>query len=147
MKKKNQQINIFNDLNNALPLTNKAIKAIPLVIFKHYKIYSYSINIVAVRDETLRKMKNEHFNKNLYTDVISFLLEKNSNFIEGEIYICPKIIKENAHRYSNTFNKEFARVVIHGILHLLGYEDETEEEKKRMHNRENEFLKELNYDN
>lgn len=147
MKKRNQQINILNDLDNNLPLKNKALKKIILVILEYYKICVYNINLVTVEAETLRKMKNKHFNKNLYTDVISFLLEKNSNFLEGEIYISPKIINENAHRYSSTFNKEFARVVIHGMLHLLGYKDKTDEEKKEMRNREDRFLKKLNYDN
>ena len=147
MKKANQQINILNELSSDLPLKNKAIKTIVVVILEHYKIYSYSINVVAVGDETLRKMKKKYFNKNLYTDVISFLLEKNSNFIEGEVYICPKVIKVNAPEYASSFKKEFARVVIHGILHLLGYEDETDEQKKEMRNTENKFLKELNYDN
>ena len=147
MNKNNQQIKVFNDIKINLPLNNKLIKTIVLVILKYYKIHSYDINIVVISDENIREMKKKYFDIDLYTDVISFLLEKNDNFIEGEIYVCPTIIKGNAPKYESSYKIEFARIITHGILHLLGYEDDTDEQKKEMRKLENKFLKELKYGN
>ena len=60
--------------------------------------------------------------------------------IEGEIYISIDDVKENAKIYSESFENEFKRVIIHGGLHLMGFDDSTEDEKQTMKNLENIFL-------
>ena len=60
--------------------------------------------------------------------------------MEGEIYISIDDVKENAKDYSNSFNEEFSRVLIHGILHLTGYEDDSKEKKQIMRNLEDKYL-------
>jgi len=146
MKKTEQVVNILNDIDADLPLNNKSIKEILFLVWDNYNILSCNINIVTISDKDIKSMKNEYFNMDFYTDVISFLLEKTENFIEGEIYICPTIIEENAPNYDSSYKKEFSRIIIHGALHLLGYEDNTNELKQEMRDLENKFLKELKYD-
>ncbi|MEA1986735.1 MAG: rRNA maturation RNase YbeY [Candidatus Marinimicrobia bacterium] len=146
MEIEKQEIEVYNDLEIELPIAHIAIRKIILSTLNFYKKTSCKINIIAVDDKELKKMKNEYFNKNLFTDVISFLLEDYENYIEGEVYLSPTIIKRNAIDYEQSFMNEFARVVIHGVLHLLGFEDDTKESKTEMTNLENKFLRELNYD-
>ena len=75
-----------------------------------------------------------------YTDVISFDDSKN-DVLSGNIAISPEIVSENAKNYSVAFNNELNRVMIHGVLHFMGYGDSNEEEIKTMRNKENEALK------
>ena len=70
------------------------------------------------------------FNKNKFTDVITFNLEEEGKLIEGEIYISFERIKENATLYKQEIEEEFERIIIHGLLHLLGYKDKTKNEKE-----------------
>ena len=86
-------------------------------------------------------MKIQFFNKNHFTDVIAFRLNSyEEKEIEGEIYISLTRAKENAKIYEEPYEKEVARLIIHGCLHLLGYSDETKNEKQIMTNLENVFL-------
>ena len=86
-------------------------------------------------------MKKDFFKKNQFTDVIAFRLNSyEEKEIEGEIYISLPRAKENAKIYEEPYEKEVARLIIHGCLHLLGYSDETKNEKQIMTNLENVFL-------
>jgi len=62
--------------------------------------------------------------------------------IDGEIYISIDDVKENSKKYSQTFNNEFKRVIIHGILHLLGFKDDSVKKKNIMNKLENKYIKE-----
>ena len=74
-----------------------------------------------------------------FTDVIAFNLEEDP--FEGEIYISYQRVKDNASDYNQTFDNEMKRVLIHGLLHLCGLRDSTDNEKKRMTSMENIFIK------
>ena len=77
-----------------------------------------------------------------YTDVISFDDSDNNNAVlSGNIAISPEVVSENAENYSVTFKNELNRVMIHGVLHFMGYNDSSEEEIKTMRVKENEALK------
>ena len=78
---------------------------------------------------------------NYFTDVISFNYNK-KDVIYGDIYISVDSVKRNAEKYNQEFIKEFKRVIIHGVLHLNGYVDNTKEERKIMEKKENFYLSE-----
>tara|TARA_B000000475_G_C15916311_1_gene414683 strand:+ start:142 stop:426 length:285 start_codon:yes stop_codon:yes gene_type:complete len=92
-------------------------------------------------------MKNEYFNQDLYTDVIAFNLNDSSEDLEGEIYISFEAIKINSDLYKTNINNELQRIVIHGTLHLIGYEDNTKEKKDEMTKMEDFFLSNFNHFN
>ena len=76
-----------------------------------------------------------------YTDIITFDYEEKKNLsIEGEIYISVDRVKENAATYQKSFEQELFRVIIHGVLHLLGYHDKTVQEQKEMRKKEEACL-------
>ena len=99
-----------------------------------------SINLILTDDEFLRKMKKKYFDQDVYTDVISFNLEGPNENIEGEIYISMDRIIENAKSLKSSIDMEFKRIIIHGILHLIGYDDKTNYQKENMTKLENKYL-------
>jgi len=100
------------------------------------------INIIFCSDEHLLKMNVEHLNHNFYTDIITFDYCE-ENIISGDLFISKNRVEENAKSFEVSFSDEINRVIIHGVLHLLGYNDKTDEEKKQMRNKENFYLDKL----
>ena len=94
------------------------------------------INYIFCDDESLHKINVEFLQHDTYTDIISFDYSL-GKMINGDIYISVDRVKENAEKYNATFADEMHRVMIHGILHYVGYKDKTEDEKKEMRNKEN----------
>ena len=116
-------------------------------VLTHYDLKSFDINLIFTSDIYVSNLKKEFFSKNQWTDVIAFPMHtKNEKFVEGEIYISMPTAKENAKRYKQSYGKELARLVIHGSLHLLGIEDDTNEKKEKMINIEEHFLKEISWE-
>tara|TARA_B100001778_G_scaffold154216_1_gene126681 strand:+ start:202 stop:648 length:447 start_codon:yes stop_codon:yes gene_type:complete len=116
-------------------------------VLTHYDLKSFDVNLIFTSDIYVSNLKKEFFSKNQWTDVIAFPMHtKNEKFVEGEIYISMPTAKENAKRYKQSYGKELARLVIHGSLHLLGIEDDTNEKKEKMINIEEHFLKEISWE-
>ena len=107
-----------------------------------------NIALVFGNDDLLNSLKKEFFNKDHLTDVIAFRLndyaEKN---VEGEIYISVPRAKENAKLFKEPFAKEVSRLIIHGGLHLLNYDDGTKEDKDTMTRKEEAYLKQCPWQN
>jgi len=103
----------------------------------------YHINIIFTSDVYVSDLKKEYFLKDQWTDVIAFPLENTAEFIEGEIYISIPTAKKNAISYQEPYEKELVRLIIHGSLHLLGIEDKSKEQKKKMNSLEEVFLNQV----
>ena len=99
-----------------------------------------SITFIFSNDDKLRKLKKEYFGEDVFTDTISFNLEEESDPIEGEVYISLERVSENAHTFQQDFITEYKRIIIHGCLHLLGYNDELPEDKTKMTELEEKYL-------
>ena len=100
------------------------------------------INFIFCNDDYLQKINEKHLQHTDLTDVITFDYSQRKKLI-GDIYISIERVKENASKFDTTFKGEIARVMIHGILHLIGYDDKSKTEKKRMREMENKFLKKV----
>ena len=99
-----------------------------------------TISIILSNDDKLLQLKKHFFKKDMLTDVITFNLEENGDPIEGEIYISLNRVSENAMEYKQDPDRELKRVIIHGVLHLLDYDDQTPEGKKTMTRLEDHYL-------
>ena len=122
---------------------NKAENIIKYVLVQE-GISISEITLVFGGKELLRSLKKEFFDLNVTTDVIAFRLnEYQEKNIDGEIYICLPVAKENAELYKEPYETEVARLIIHGGLHLIGYDDSTEEDRNAMRKLENKYLEEL----
>lgn len=79
-------------------------------------------------DEELHAINVSHLNHDTFTDIITFDLSDNEGIIDGEIYLSIDRIKENAKQFRVDFMHEYVRVVSHGLFHLMGYGDKSEDE-------------------
>ena len=106
------------------------------------------ILVIITSDEILSDLKKEFFNKEHLTDVISFRInDYNEEEVEGEIYISIPQVERNARKFDQSFSRELSRIIIHGSLHLLNYDDSTIDSKITMTEKENYFLKKTNWKN
>ena len=99
-----------------------------------------NISIILTNDKKLLQLKNKYFQQDVLTDVITFNLEEDGDPIDGEIYISLNRVSENAREFKQDTDRELKRVIIHGCLHLLGYDDQTSEGKKTMTRMEDHYL-------
>lgn len=97
------------------------------------------INYIFCSKKYLKKMNNDYLSKNYETDVISFDFSKN-NKISGDIYISSETVKKNSIIFNICFNNELKRVMVHGLLHLLNYNDKSKQELKIMREKENFYI-------
>lgn len=98
------------------------------------------ISFIITTDNKLNELKKRFFNEDLLTDVISFNLEEEGDPIEGEIYISLDRIIDNAKIFNQEILMELKRIIIHGLLHLIGYNDQSKKEKSRMTKLENYYI-------
>ena len=90
-----------------------------------------------------RKKHTKYLNHNYLTDIITFDYSEKTK-ISGELFISIDRVRDNAHAFETKSENEFARVVIHGVLHLFGYKDKTKREKHQMRKKEDYYLSILN---
>jgi len=99
-----------------------------------------NINYIFCEDNYLLKINQKHLNHSTFTDIITFDYSE-GQVISGDIFISTERVKDNANIFNKTFQEELLRVMAHGILHLLGYNDKTKEEVIVMRNKEEEKIK------
>ena len=127
-------------IQEKIEINNEWIIAVWKKVLSDKKILDGVVTIIMSDDETLRKFKLNFFKQDVLTDVIAFNLEDKGEPIEGEIYISLNRVKENAKEFNEELIDELKRVIIHGCLHLIGYDDDTSQEKKQMTSLENRYL-------
>lgn len=114
-------------------------KWIQNVISEHqYKLID--LNYIFCSDEYLLKINQEYLAHDYYTDIITFDNSENEAEIEADLFISIDRVQDNSNQNESTFDDELHRVMIHGVLHLLGFGDKTEEEIKEMRQKENDCL-------
>ncbi|MBC7654808.1 MAG: rRNA maturation RNase YbeY [Oligoflexus sp.] len=103
-----------------------------------------SINFILCSDQYLLNINQQYLNHDTYTDIITFDNSEINKHIQSDIFISIERIKENSKAYKVTIDTELHRIMIHGILHLLGYKDKSTKDKKLMTIKENEYLAKRN---
>jgi rRNA maturation RNase YbeY len=97
------------------------------------------INYIFCSDVYLHKMNVDHLNHDTFTDIITFNYCED-DVVNADVFISIDRVKENAETFKCTFEKELNRVMIHGVLHLLGYDDKSEDLKQTMRAKEDFYL-------
>ncbi|WP_346855982.1 rRNA maturation RNase YbeY [uncultured Draconibacterium sp.] len=127
-------VNFFKDtlVNRVKFLINKEIKELG------------TISVIFCSDKYLLEINKQYLDHHYYTDIITFDYVE-ENVISGDLFISLDRINENANEYLTTFIRELYRVVFHGVLHLIGYNDKTDKEQEEMTEKENYYLGEVDF--
>lgn len=98
-----------------------------------------AINYIFCSDEHLLSINKQYLNHDYYTDIITFDYTEDKR-VSGDIFISIDRVKDNALEFKTSFEQELHRVMIHGILHLMGYKDKSKADEKLMREKENKAL-------
>lgn len=98
------------------------------------------LNFIFCSDEYLRIINDQYLNHNFFTDIVTFDNSDQKGIIEGDIFISIDRVKENAASFQSGFTQELNRVIIHGVLHLVGYSDKSARQKTVMRRKEDAYL-------
>ena len=131
-------IQFFFENIDEIPISTATISWLEDVIKTENKKLG-EINYILCDDEYLLKVNQDFLDHDYYTDIITFDYVKGKT-ISGDIFVSLPRILDNASTLSQNFESEFNRVLAHGILHLCGYKDKTEEEKIQMRAKEDFYI-------
>lgn len=98
------------------------------------------LNYILTNDNILVQLNKEYLRHFTLTDIITFDLSEKERELSGDIYISVDRARENAREFKVTLNNEISRLMIHGILHLMGYKDKSREERELMRQKEEFYL-------
>ena len=98
------------------------------------------VNFIFCSDEFLHKLNVNYLGHDTYTDIITFDMSDIENVIAGEVFISIERARENARKFGHPALQEVRRLMVHGVLHLIGYLDKKQEDKKLMTSKEDYYL-------
>ncbi len=133
-------VNYFSEkVNFQLQGSRKTSNWVKRAISKEGKELS-CLTIIFCSDRYLSQINERFLKHKTLTDIITFDYSEETNLIEGDIFISVPRVRENAKKYKQDFDLELHRVIIHGVLHLLGYGDKTASQKSKMREKEDAYL-------
>lgn len=133
--------NIDVEIHSKPALTKTLVKTIVNEFSKIKKFHFSYLEISFVTKEIIREINKEHLNHDYPTDIITFEYDRDEDGkIDAELLICSEIAEENAEEFGVSVESELLRLIVHGILHLTGYDDTTDEKKKIMKSEEDHLV-------
>ncbi|HEX7356508.1 MAG TPA: rRNA maturation RNase YbeY [Ignavibacteriaceae bacterium] len=121
-------------------ISKKNIHSLTSNLAKELNFTISSLEINFISGHKIYEINKKHLKHYYTTDIITFNYSNNSKEIDGEIFISLDDALENSKKFKVSYSEEIVRLVIHGILHLLGYDDQKSSDKKIMKRLENELL-------
>lgn len=131
----------YDETNYRLRKAKECLRFIEKVI-RSEKMLTGDLSFIITSDKKILEINRKFLNHNYYTDVIAFGYNK-GKVINGEIYISIDTVKINADNYKVSLRSEVVRNMIHGTLHLCGYEDKSKSEKSVMKKIEEKYLRDI----
>ena len=133
------QINFFSeDISFELSNHQKHVDWI-FSFIHHFNFQCGELSFIYCSDEHLLKMNKEHLRHDYYTDIITFNYVADT-VLNGDIFISIDRVMDNSKSFNTNFADELRRVMAHGVLHLIGFNDKSDEEQKKMTEAENVCL-------
>jgi rRNA maturation RNase YbeY len=139
------EINYFSDEIEFHFNDSKSFSLLLQKIIRDHRFELGALNIIFCSDEKLLEMNISYLNHDYYTDILTFPME--SEPLSGDLYISIDRVKENALNNNVDFKDELYRVIIHGVLHLVGYMDKSDSEIAVIRNMESKYLKIFGFSN
>ena len=137
------EIAIANE-QESLEVSESRLKDAIRAIFADAKITQATVSIAIVDDATMHDLNRRFLEHDYPTDVLSFVLEQSEAMLDGEIIVSADYALRSAHEYRWSADDELLLYVIHGALHLVGYDDQDAESKSEMQERERHYLGKFN---
>ena len=109
-------------------------------VIEHFHKKTGDIAFIFCSDKEILRINQTYLNHDYYTDIITFDYSEGDT-LSSDLFISLETVKTNSEKFKTLYEEELRRVMIHGILHLCGYEDKTSEEKKIMRTKESEALR------
>ncbi len=145
MPQEKPDIQLFNKSGKELPIDLDTIQVAVSLLAKHESCVFSILEVVYVNENEIAEINQEYLDRDYVTDIISFRYDEDSDYkdIEGTLFCCAQRIYEQALEYNLDSDMEFKRILVHGLLHLCGYEDDSPETKEEMTQREDFYLAKL----
>lgn len=136
-------IYIENEVADKVKINSQILKKLSSLVFVSESFNVGMVTYIFTDDNSLSSLKKKFFGLDVFTDVMAFNLEDENNELEGEVYISFDRVKDNSKAFNVDLEQEFKRVIIHGTLHLVGYEDKSSKEKNIMTKLENKYINQV----
>ena len=136
------EINIFNKALN-LKIEDSKVRELALLVLNEACYKKINLNFIFCNNQTLNDFKLKYFNDDALTDIMTFPI-RNDSELEAEIYISHEMASQNAKEFKVSLNNEMSRLIVHGILHLIGFNDTTKEKKKEMFEKQEQVISNFN---
>lgn len=134
-------IQIFNESDCDIPLKEANYGNIISLIAEEEQCSFQFIEVVYVDEDEIVRLNKEHLDRDYITDIITFRYDnEEKNGIEGTLFCCAPRLLEQAEEFDESPEREFLRIYIHGLLHLVGYKDQSAQQKKEMTAKEETYL-------
>jgi len=133
------KIDIYN-INNKFTIDRDRIKNLLNLVFMREQHDYGNVSIIFVGHDYIADLNQKYLDKQETTDVLSFSLSEDTKAIDGEIYVDLDTVAINAETYKVTFEQEALRMVVHGLLHLMGYDDGDDVSREMMTIKEDHYL-------
>ncbi|MCF8240265.1 MAG: rRNA maturation RNase YbeY [Melioribacteraceae bacterium] len=133
--------NVYTSVDKRFTLNRIRIHSLISALIKHLSFRIDTLVINFVSQEKIFEINSEYLSHFYTTDIITFNYSGKNNNLDAEIFISYIDAQENANKYNCSFNSEIIRLIIHGILHLLGYDDTDQKKKAIMKRKEDELVK------
>lgn len=141
---------IYNESGYDIPISHTDVEALSELISENESCSFGLIEVVYVDENAILETNRNYLKHNYVTDIITFPYQDSvdesavtgGQTLDGTLFCCAQRIAEQAEELGEKIENEFRRVFIHGLLHLVGYNDKTDEEQMTMRERENFYLKE-----
>lgn len=135
-------IQVFNQTELSIPVKETLYPDIAKIIADKEDCSFKFVEVVYVGEDEIIQINKEHLDRDYVTDIITFRYDEpdSDSGIEGTLFCCAPRIEEQAEEFQESTEREFLRIYIHGLLHLAGYDDQSDEEKKQMTDKENHYL-------
>jgi probable rRNA maturation factor len=121
----------------------KKVKEWAQKILKQLGLERKELSILLVDDEEIKRLNSQYLGRKRPTNVIAFPMDGPNEHLLGDIVISTERAQKEAEKLNLPFEEHLARLLIHGILHLLGYEDQTKSQYRKMRQKEEELLQYL----
>ena len=128
----------FEDVNFVLPDTDILTNWIDYAV-KNEDCFTGNISYVFCSDEYLWDRNKQYLGHDYYTDIITFDYVEDK-YVSGDLFISIDRVEDNAKTFNVSRETELLRVMIHGVLHLLGYDDQTDEQEAEIHKMEDFYI-------